>query len=186
MRTVQAAFLVATVLATFQASAQSREPFESLEVSCSSAPTDAKTELPPELAKWATLSCTRFGHVLRAAPGWVWHNPRKNEFFRVWSQPSEGNLEARGHADHFTSIDFKQLTQAEAEEANAALAAQLGAKPQAVADAYVALLRDARGNAHAVHFVRTAANVKLGTFWAWACGYPCTSPQVFMGFRPGS
>lgn len=179
--------LVAAALSTgASAFAQGREPLESIEIACSSAPAEAKIELPPKLSEWAVLSCTRFGHVVRAAPGWVWHNPRTNEFVRVWSQPSAANLEATGHADHFTSIEFKELTQSEAEEANAVLAAQLGAKPQAVADGYVALLRDARGKAHAIHFVRTAANIKLGNFWGWACGYPCASPQIFMGFKPGS
>lgn len=178
---------VAALLAIQSALAQSSsEPFESIEMSCSSAPLEAKTELPPKLAEWAVVSCTRFGHVLRAAPGWVWHIPRTREFVRVWSQPSSGDLEPTGHADHFKSLEFSQLSVREAEEANAALAAQLGAEPQTVADAYVLLLRDARGGTQAVHFVRTEANIKLGNFWGWACGFPCVKPQVFMAFKPRS
>jgi hypothetical protein len=174
------------LLLTQAAPAQSNEPFESIEMPCSSAPSDARTELPPKLAEWAIVSCTKFGHVVRAAPGWVWHVPRTRDYVRVWSQPEGGSLEPTGHGDHFKFLEFKQLSAPEAEEANAALAAQLGAKPQVVADAYVLLLRDARGRAQAIHFVRTEANVRLGNLWGWACEYPCVKPQVFMAFKPRS
>jgi hypothetical protein len=184
MRVRFLASLVAALSAASSALAQSGESLEAIEIPCVEAPSDAKTQLPPILAEWAVVSCTRFGHVVRAAPGWVWHNPRTNEFVRVWSQPSTANLEPTGQADHFTYLEFKQLSPQEADEANAALAEQLGAKPQVVADAYVLLLRDVRGQAQAVHFVRTDANLKLGNLWGWACGYPCVKPQVFMAFKP--
>lgn len=176
---------VLTSIVAGSATAQSaRDSFESIETSCADAPREAKTVLPKQLADWATLSCSRFGHVIRAAPGWVWHAPQTNEFVRVWAQPSQGNLEPTGHADHFTKLEFQQLTPREAQEAGDVLAKSLGAKPQPVVDAFVLLLSDARGQAQAVHFVRTEANIRIGNLWGWACSYPCQKPIIFMGFKP--
>jgi hypothetical protein len=166
------------------AEAQPRESFDSIITSCEGAPLGAVTLLPPKLSEWATLSCTRFGHVVRAAKGWVWHNPRANAFVRVWAQPSGGNLSESGHAHHFKSIDFDQLTPEEAVAANEALAAALGAKAQPVAQAYRLTLVDAQGRVQTVNFVRTEANVRLGNFWGMVCEMPCKTPEVFMGIKP--
>ncbi len=166
------------------ASAQPRESFESISIPCSSAPAEARTELPGQLAQWATFSCTRFGHVVSAAKGWVWHNPRTNRFVRIWSQPSDGNLQESGHENYFKTLEFRQLSPQEAETANAALAAELGAKAQMVADAYTLVVVDARGRTQTTNFIRAEANVRLGTFWGWSCTSPCSKPEVFMGFKP--
>jgi hypothetical protein len=166
------------------ASAQPRDSFDSISIPCSSAPTDARTELPAQLTQWATLSCTRFGHVVSAARGWVWHNPRTNRFVRIWSQPGDGNLQESGHENYFKTLEFRQLSPQEAESANAAIAAELGAKAQQVADAYTLVVVDARGRTQTTNFVRAEANVRLGTFWGWSCTSPCSKPEVFMGFKP--
>jgi hypothetical protein len=166
------------------ASAQNRESFESISIPCSSAPTDSRTELPAQLALWAMFSCTRFGHVISAAKGWVWHNPRTNRFVRIWSQPSDGNLQESGHENYFKTLEFRQLSPQEAESANAALAVELGAKAQQVADAYTLVVIDASGRTQTTNFVRAEANVRHGTFWGWSCASPCSKPEVFMGFRP--
>jgi len=163
---------------------QPRESFDSIVISCDTAPSDAVTKLPPKLSEWATLSCTRFGHVVRAASGWVWHDPKANTFVRIWSQPSGGDLVESGHKHYFKSMEFRQLGVEEAGAANAALAAALGAKAQPVADAYTLALVDAQGRIQTVNFVRSEPNIRLGTFWGWACGSPCYEPQVFMGFKP--
>lgn len=167
-----------------QAFAQPRQSFDSITIPCDPAPPDAKTQIPPRLAEWAVLSCTKFGHVVRAAQGWVWHNPRTNSFVRVWSQPSEEDLAESGHENYFKSLEFRQLAQEEAEQANALLAAELGAKAQPVTDAYTLVLVDVRGRTQVVNFVRSEANIKLGSFWGWSCTSPCVKPQVFMGFKP--
>lgn len=166
------------------ASAESSAPFESIEIACTDAPALAKTEVPSDLQKWAKLSCTRYGQVIRAASGWIWHSPRTNEFIRVWAQPAEHNLAEVGQSSYFTAVEFRKLSQSEAEEANKALALSLGAKPQAVADAYVLTAKDNTGRVQTVHFVRSEANVRIGNFWAWACTEPCTAPAVFMAFKP--
>jgi len=177
---------IAVGLAVFSglAGAQPRESFDSIVISCEAAPSEAVTQLPPKLGQWAVLSCTRFGHVVRAARGWVWHNPRTNTFVRLWSQPSGGNLAESGHANHFRSVELKQLGAEEAAAANGAIAAALGAKPQPVADAHRLTLVDAQGRIQTVDFVRSEANVRLGTFWGIACGSPCTDAQVFAAFKP--
>ncbi len=166
------------------ASAQSRESFESISIPCSSAPSDALTELPAQLAQWATLTCTRFGHVVTAAKGWVWHNPRTNRFVRLWAQPSDSDLQELSHKSYFKSIEFRQLSAQEAEAANTALAAALGAKPQQVADAFTLVLVDALGRTQTTNFVRAEANIRLGTFWGWSCTSPCAKPEIFMGLKP--
>ncbi len=167
-----------------QAVAQPRQSFESIVVPCEMAPPEAKTQLPAKLAEWAVLSCTRFGHVVSAAQGWVWHNPRTNSFVRVWSQPSDGDLSESGHENYFKSLEFRQLAPREAEQANAMLAAELGASAQPVADAYALVLVDVRGRTQVVNFVRSEANVRLGNFWGWSCTSPCAKAQVFMGIKP--
>jgi len=103
--------------------AQSSAAFDSIVISCNSAPQDARTEIPAELAQWATLSCTRFGHVIRAKNGWVWHNPRKNHFVRIWAQHSDGKFVESGHESYFKELEFRQLSASETDSANAALAA---------------------------------------------------------------
>jgi hypothetical protein len=183
MRSLLTAIGILTALAG-QAAAQPRESFESIAIPCDTAPPEAKTQLPTELAGWAMLTCTRFGHVVSAAKGWVWHNPRTNAFVRVWSQPSEGDLAESAHENYFKSLEFRQLSSEEAEQANATLAAELGAKAQAVTDAYTLVLVDVRGRTQVVNFVRGEANIRLGSFWGWSCTSPCAKPQVFMGFKP--
>jgi hypothetical protein len=183
MRVPLLAFGMVTALAG-SAFAQPRQSFESISIPCATAPTDARTELPAKLAEWATLGCTRFGHVISAAKGWVWHNPRANSFVRIWSQPSTGELSESGHQNYFKTLDFRQLSPQETEAANAALAAELGAKPQQVADAYNLVVVDAQGRTQNINFVRAEANIRLGTFWGWSCSSPCEKPEVFMGFKP--
>lgn len=153
-------------------------------MSCATAPKEAKVTLPAQLAEWATLSCTRFGHVIRSKSDWVWHSPRNDEFVRIWAQGSDGEMEASGHADHFSKIEFQELSAQEAREANNALASSLGAKPQPVADAFELLVTSAKGQRQIVIFVRTEANLRLGNMWGWACSDPCQEPTVFMGFKP--
>ncbi len=166
------------------ASAQPRESFEAIGMPCTSAPAEARTELPAQLAQWATFSCTRFGHVISAAKGWVWHNPRTNRFVRIWSQPSDGSLQESGHENYFKTLEFRQLSPQEAESANAALVAELGAKAQQVTDAYTLIVIDARGRSQTTNFIRAEANLRLGTFWGWSCTSPCSKAEVFMGFKP--
>lgn len=172
------------VALTTSASAQTRESFESITIPCNSAPADARTELPAKLAEWATFSCTRFGHVIRAAKGWVWHNPRTNRFVRIWAQPGDGDLAESGHENYFKTLEFRQLAPQEADVANAALAAELGAEAQQVADAYTLIVVDALGRTQNINFVRAEANIRLGTFWGWLCTSPCAKPEIFMGFKP--
>lgn len=183
MRSIVAPLSLLVALAG-QVEAQPNQSFESIEVPCSTAPPEAKTQLPPKLAEWATLSCTRFGHVVRASQGWVWHNPRTNSFVRVWAQPEDGALRESGHDNYFKSVEFRQLAPDEAEQANARLAAELGAKPQPVAEAYTLVLIDVQERTQVVNFVRGEANVRLGNFWGWSCTASCEKPQVFMGIRP--
>jgi hypothetical protein len=173
------------LLAGLTGLAHSQESFDSILIPCEKAPIEAvKGDLPRQLSQWATLSCTRYGQVLRAAKGWVWHNPKANSFVRIWSQPSEQELEESAQNNYFKALTFRQLSQEEAEAANALLASELGAKPQKVADAYTLEVADARGGKQVVNFIRAEANVRLGTFWGWACASPCTKPEVFMGFSP--
>lgn len=183
MRALPFAFATLCCLAG-AALAQPRESFDSISIPCSSAPTDARTEIPAQLEQWATFSCTKFGHVVSAAKGWVWHNPRTNRFVRIWSQPSDGSLQETGHENYFKTLEFRQLSPQEAESANAALAAELGAKAQQVVDAFTLVAVDARGRSQTTNFIRAEANVRLGTFWGWSCTSPCSKPEVFMGFKP--
>lgn len=177
-----ALLLIAVYVGT--ASGESSEPFESIEIPCSNAPDSAMAELPSDLQKWAQLSCTRYGQVIRAASGWIWHSPKTNEFVRLWAQPTERDLTEVGQSNYFTAIEFRKLSPAESEDANKALASSLGAKPQAVADAYVLTAKDNTGRVQTVHFVRSEANVRIGNLWAWACTEPCAAPTVFMAFKP--
>lgn len=182
-RTIAVALLLTTSYAGATPGDSSR-PFESIEISCSGAPATAKTELPSDLQKWATLSCTKYGQVIRAASGWVWHSPLTNQFVRVWAQSAERDFAEVGQSNYFASIEFRKLPQPEAEEANQTLAASLGAKPQPVADAYVMAATDNTGRVQTVHFVRSEANVRIGSLWGWSCLVPCAAPTVFMAFKP--
>jgi len=167
-----------------RASGESSAPFESIEITCSDAPISAKTELPSDLQKWAKLSCTKYGQVIRAASGWIWHAPRTNEFVRLWAQSTERDFAEVGQLSYFTTIEFHKLSQPEAEEANQVLTSSLGTKPQSVADAYLLTVKDNAGRVQTVHFVRSEANVRIGNLWAWTCTEPCTSPTIFMAFKP--
>ncbi|MBW8371522.1 MAG: hypothetical protein K0M66_11225 [Thiobacillus sp.] len=180
-------FSVALMLVAIYAGAaqgDSSAPFESIETSCSDAPAAAKIDLPSDLQKWAKLSCTKYGHVIRAAAGWVWHAPQSNQFVRLWAQPAERDFAEVGHSSYFTLVEFRKLSQHEAEEANQALSASLGAKPQAVSDAYLLTATDNGGRVQTIHFVRSEANVRIGNLWGWSCSVPCSAPTVFMAFRP--
>ncbi len=184
MKHAFAATLLLLATSVCAVAAEQGAPFESIEINCSGAPSAAKTDFPSDAEKWAKLSCTKYGQVIRAASGWVWHAPRTNQFVRLWAQPTGPELTEASYSNYFTAIEFRKLSQSEAEEANQTIATSLGAKPQSVSDAYVLTATDNQGRVQTVNFVRTEANIRIGNMWGWSCSVPCTAPTVFMAFKP--
>ena len=84
-------------------------PPASLLIDCKDAPASAVTTVPEPLSRWATIYCTRLGHIFSA----------NDKFFSLYTGTKvrgalnaaeltgrKGNL---GHAAHFTKITYEKL-----------------------------------------------------------------------------
>jgi hypothetical protein len=165
-------------------SAHSQQSIEAITIPCSGAPSAAVVKVPQLISKWAAVRCTEYGHIVMAAPGWIWHAPRENQFVRLWAQGDGQDLKRVGHSAHFVQIDARRLSSAAAEEANTLLSASIGAPPQPLSKALELRVKANGGVNRTVVFVISEANAQIGNLWAYACGQTCGERTVFMIFRP--
>jgi hypothetical protein len=119
-----------------------------------------------------------------AAPGWIWHAPRNNQFVRLWSQEDDQNLKKVGHASHFVQIEARRLADDQAREANARLAESVGAAPQPLSEVFELQLKTDTGKTKVAFFVISEANARIGNLWAYTCGQTCAERIIFMIWKP--
>lgn len=90
-----------------------------LNMPCTSAPMSSIKEVPAALRRFAKVVCSKFGHFIVPANGWVWKQPAAPAFFRVAAQGDKAAFDAVGHKAHFTNISAKKLASHEAKKARA-------------------------------------------------------------------
>lgn len=97
--------------------AQDVRPPAAMMVDCAAAPKDAVTKLPDELARWATVYCTRLGHIFNANDQYFGAFPDdglRASFNAADMSAKEGaKLGEPGNDAYFTAIGYRPLTAAE-------------------------------------------------------------------------
>ncbi len=154
---------------------------ESIEVSCSGAPSEAVRVLPEPLSRWAKIRCTIFGHTLTANDQWLWSAPGALAPTHFPAQMVRKDPQQLGHQAYFRAIEFVKIEGTEASDANQKISGALGAKPEPLESAYRLTLTNNQGNQHIVYFVRTEHEAKTGQgLWGFACNSGCKQGTPFM------
>jgi hypothetical protein len=82
---------------------------------CKDAPKTAVTQVPAEIARWATVYCLKSGHVFTTNDLHFARFPRTPVLGRFNAAEMTGRADNLGHAAHFTKIAYAQLPKAEAD-----------------------------------------------------------------------
>ncbi len=90
---------------------QLRPPAELL-LDCNEAPSAAVTQLPEALAKWATVYCTKFGHILSYRDGFFGTVPGTKRRATINAARIAGVPGQIGHKVHFTAIRYSRVDRA--------------------------------------------------------------------------
>jgi hypothetical protein len=90
-------------------SAEVRPPASAL-VDCTRAPKDAVTKLPEDLARWATVYCTKFGHVFNANDRFFGVFPDSGIRASIGAAEMDGKSGEPGNEAYFTAIAYRKLT----------------------------------------------------------------------------
>jgi hypothetical protein len=82
---------------------------------CKDAPKTAVTQVPAEIARWATVYCLKSGHVFTTNDRHFARFPRTPVLGRFNAAEMTGRADNLGHAAHFTRIAYAPLPKAEAD-----------------------------------------------------------------------
>lgn len=104
---------------------QEVRPPANMLVDCTKAPTDAVTKLPEALASWATVYCTKLGHVFNANDRHFGVFPDSGLRASFSAADLAGKQGEAGNEAYFTKIAYHELTPV---EANALIARDPGVK----------------------------------------------------------
>ena len=183
-KALSAKSIFAVMLVAVSSAASAQQTFESIVIGCKDAPDKSVTQLAAPMSNWGRVNCTKFGHVIMAAEGWVWHSPMADQAVRLWAQSSAEEFSEVGHSAYFKSIQFEELAGDAAKSANETLAAALGASAQPISHAYRLTAVNSSNETESVFLVEPRSNQALGNLWGYSCNGDCTNPLVFMVFRP--
>ena len=90
--------------------AQEVRPHASVLVDCAKAPTEAVTKLPDDLARWATVYCTKFGHIFNANDHHFGAFPDSGQRASISAAEMAGKTGEPGNEAYFTAIRYAPLT----------------------------------------------------------------------------
>ena len=105
--------------------AQEVRPPANMLVDCAKAPSDAVTKLPDDLARWATIYCTKLGHVFNANDRYFGVFPDSGLRASFGAAEMAGKTGEVGNEAYFTKIAYHEMTPV---EANALIARDPGVK----------------------------------------------------------
>lgn len=105
--------------------AQEVRPPANVLIDCAKAPADAVTRLPDDLAKWATIYCTKLGHVFNANDHHFGAFPDSGLRASFSAADMAGKQGEIGNEAYFTKVAYHELTPV---EANALIARDPGVK----------------------------------------------------------
>jgi hypothetical protein len=96
-------------------------PSERNLIDCKDAPAAAVTTMPEPVARWATIYCTKFGHILTTNERYYSAVPGTNGNARgvLSAADLSGRKGELGHGAHFTKIDYAPLSKPAAQQATA-------------------------------------------------------------------
>lgn len=95
--------------------AQDVRPPANVLIDCAKAPKDAVTKLPDELARWATVYCTKFGHIFNANDKYFGAFPDNGTraSFNAADLAGKPPSGEPGNSAYFTAIGYRQLSKEE-------------------------------------------------------------------------
>jgi hypothetical protein len=100
-------------------------PPKDMLLDCKDAPKTAVTKVPEPLARWATIYCTKNGHLFSYNDRHLARFPRTPALGAFSAAELTGRKGELGHAAHFTKVAYKPLSKEEAQALTA------GADPKA-------------------------------------------------------
>lgn len=89
--------------------AQDVRPPANILLDCAKAPADAVTKLPDDLARWATVYCTKLGHIFNANDRFFGAFPDSGARASISAAEMTGKGGEPGHSAYFTRIGYVQL-----------------------------------------------------------------------------
>jgi len=116
--------------------AEKLRPPANLLLDCNNAPSGAVTVLPPKLARWATIYCTKIGHIFAYRDGYFATFPGSGVRAVINAAEVSGRRGEVGHEAYFTHVEYRELSPAE----RARLTAESGAEEQRLGDPSKALV----------------------------------------------
>ena len=93
--------------------AQDVRPPGNLLIDCAKAPKEAVTKLPDDLARWATVYCTKLGHIFNADDRHFGAFPDNGVRASFSAAEMAGKIGEPGNDAYFTKIDYRELSPAE-------------------------------------------------------------------------
>ena len=90
--------------------AQEVRPPSSILIDCAKAPKDAVTKLPDDLARWATVYCTKLGHIFNANDRHFAAFPDLGTRASLGAAEIAGKTGEPGNEAYFTRIEYRALT----------------------------------------------------------------------------
>lgn len=150
---------------------------------CRQAPAGAVIEVPRPAAAFARVFCTRYGHVLGPADGWVWTFPGSYAPVFLPAQMVRSDPLPVGHERHFTALRAEPLAPAELEARYRPLGEEVfaGARPKQLSG-YRLEADSNGGGGHALYAFDTGA----GEYWAYGCSPRCKPQRPFLIMRQPS
>ena len=88
---------------------EDRRPSADVLIDCKNAPKTAVTQVPEPMRRWATVYCTKFGHVFTANDRYVSRAPGGRGFWDLSAAAVAKRTGELGHAAHFTKIAYEAL-----------------------------------------------------------------------------
>ncbi|MEW5889575.1 MAG: hypothetical protein AB1768_11125 [Pseudomonadota bacterium] len=139
---------------------------------CQGAPREAVLAVPAPADKLVRVACTKWGHMLAPAAGWLWTKPGgiSPVFFpaqMVQSSPGDS-----GHRDHFREIRVRELPPKEALEKWQPIGALFAAKSPADLRALEIVAVNQDKQAHILYL--------FNKNWGYACSPECTVNTAFL------
>ena len=88
-------------------------PPAAIMLDCAQAPKNAVTKLPDDLARWATVYCTKLGHIFNANDKYFAAFPDSGLRASFGAAEMAGVTGEPGHGAYFTAISYSKLTDTE-------------------------------------------------------------------------
>ena len=148
---------------------------KSLVIGCEGAPKAAIVTLPAQAAKWASLQCTIYGHMITSARDWMWVYPGNPAPVIFPAQMVMRNPQEVGHKSYFKSVRFLRLDNKEAARQFSIFSKNFQHVGKDVPKVYKLIAVNEKGVSQKIFFFDGGK----GNLWAYGCTPDCRPDAPF-------